>query len=79
MTIIPIKPARRASIAWPAEGLTRVPYALFQDEDVYADEQQAIFRGPNWSYLCLEAELRNPGDFRSTFGHDGAIGLRRFS
>ena len=77
MTIIPIKPARRASIAWPAEGLTRVPYALFQDEDVYADEQQAIFRGPNWSYLCLEAELRNPGDFRSTFVGDAPVVVTR--
>lgn len=77
MNIIPIKPARRASIAWPAEGLTRVPYALFQDEDVYADEQQAIFRGPNWSYLCLEAELPNPGDFRSTFVGDAPVVVTR--
>jgi anthranilate 1,2-dioxygenase large subunit len=77
LNIIPIKPARRASIAWPAEGLTRVPYALFQDEDVYADEQQAIFRGPNWSYLCLEAELPNPGDFRSTFVGDAPVVVTR--
>ena len=33
MNIIPIMPARRASITWPSEGLTRVPYTLFQDED----------------------------------------------
>ncbi|WP_408279580.1 aromatic ring-hydroxylating dioxygenase subunit alpha [Paraburkholderia sediminicola] len=77
MNIIPIKPARRASIIWPPEGLTRVPYTLFQDEDVYADEQDAIFRGPNWSYLCLEAELVNPGDFRSTFVGDSPVVVTR--
>src|SRR5258708_6670893 len=75
LNIIPIQPARRASIEWPVEGVTRVPYALFQSDDVYADEQEAIFRGPNWSYLCLEAELPNPGDFRRTF--PGDHGLRQ--
>jgi anthranilate 1,2-dioxygenase large subunit len=77
LNIIPIKPARRASIAWPSEGLTRVPYTLFQDEDVYADEQDAIFRGPNWSYLCLEAELVNAGDFRSSFIGDTPVVVTR--
>lgn len=51
---------------WPAGGLTRVPYWVFQREDVYAAEQQSIFQGPNWSFLCLEAEVPNPGDFRAT-------------
>jgi anthranilate 1,2-dioxygenase large subunit len=77
LNIIPIKPARRASITWPSEGLTRVPYTLFQDEAVYADEQDAIFRGPNWSYLCLEAEVPNPGDFRSTFVGDAPVVVTR--
>ncbi|MDB5835555.1 MAG: ring hydroxylating alpha subunit family protein [Caballeronia sp.] len=80
MNIIPIVPARRAgraSITWPSEGLTRVPYTLFQDEDVYADEQDAIFRGPNWNYLCLEAEVPNPGDFRSTFVGDAPVVVTR--
>ncbi|MBN3759217.1 Rieske 2Fe-2S domain-containing protein [Burkholderia sp. Ac-20365] len=77
MNIIPIKLARRASVVWPSEGITRVPYSLFQDSDVYADEQDAIFRGPNWSYLCLEAELTNPGDFRSSFIGDTPVVVTR--
>jgi anthranilate 1,2-dioxygenase large subunit len=52
---------------WPADGLTRVPYWVFDAQDVRAAEQQRIFEGPAWSYLCLEAELPNPGDFRTTF------------
>ncbi|WP_166676926.1 aromatic ring-hydroxylating dioxygenase subunit alpha [Paraburkholderia caballeronis] len=74
---IPIKPAPRASVAWPAEGLTRVPYSVFQDKDVYADEQDAIFRGPHWSYLCLEAEVPNPGDFRATHVGDAPVVVTR--
>nr|WP_208455574.1 aromatic ring-hydroxylating dioxygenase subunit alpha [Burkholderia gladioli] len=74
---MPIKLARRASVVWPEEGLTRVPYQVFQDEAVYADEQEAIFRGPNWSFLCLETEVPNPGDFRSTFVGDAPVVVTR--
>ncbi|CAL8477008.1 aromatic ring-hydroxylating dioxygenase subunit alpha [Caballeronia sp. S22] len=77
MNIIPIQPAPRATVQWPVEGVTRVPYALFQSEDVYADEQVAIFRGPHWSYLCLEAELQSSGDFRSTFVGDAPVVVTR--
>ena len=51
---------------WPAS-LTRVPYWAFQDDEVYAGEHGRLFHGPYWSYLCLEAELAEPGDFCSTF------------
>jgi phenylpropionate dioxygenase-like ring-hydroxylating dioxygenase large terminal subunit len=52
---------------WPAEGATRVPYWVYQDEEVYRLEQERIFRGATWSYLCLEAELPEPGSFVTTF------------
>jgi hypothetical protein len=42
--------------AWPAEGLTRVPYRVFQTEEFYRTEQQRIFHGPSWHYLALEVE-----------------------
>ncbi|HUK11486.1 MAG TPA: aromatic ring-hydroxylating dioxygenase subunit alpha [Stellaceae bacterium] len=58
------------ALTWPKEGLTRVPYALYGREDVYAEERASIFRGPSWSYLCLEVELPNPGDYRATFVGD---------
>lgn len=51
---------------WP-RSLTRVPYWAFQDEDVYRTEQARLFHGPFWSYLCLEAEVTEPGDFCATF------------
>ena len=42
---------------WPAAGLTRVPYWVYSDPGIYAEEQARIFRGPTWNFLCLEAEL----------------------
>lgn len=53
--------------AWPSEGLTRVPYWVFESADVHAAEQQRVFEGPSWNYLCLEAELPRAGDYRTTF------------
>lgn len=52
--------------AWE-DTLTRVPYWIFQRTDVYDLEQEKIFRGPNWNYLCLESELSTPGSYCSTF------------
>lgn len=51
---------------WPGS-LTRVPYWVFQDEEVLRTELGRLFRGPHWSYLCLEAELAEPGDFCTTY------------
>jgi hypothetical protein len=31
--------------SWPAEGATRVPYWVYQDEALYRDEQEKIWRG----------------------------------
>ena len=49
---------------WPAEGLTRVPYWIYSDRDIYDQEQARIFQGPTWSFLCLEAELPGPNRYR---------------
>jgi anthranilate 1,2-dioxygenase large subunit/terephthalate 1,2-dioxygenase oxygenase component alpha subunit len=53
--------------SWPAEGATRVPYWVYQDPEVYREEQARIFQGPTWNYLCLEAELPEPQSFVTTF------------
>ena len=58
----PIGTVRR----WPAEGNTRVPYWVYSDSDIYALEQERIYRGPSWSFLCLEAELAKPNTWRTS-------------
>lgn len=59
--------SNRGDQIWPAKDYTRVPYWLFTDEEIYRQEQQAIFRGPVWNYVGLEAEVPNHGDFKTTF------------
>ncbi len=49
---------------WPPEGLTRVPYWLYSDREIYEAEQEKIFQGATWNFLCLEAELPRPGTYR---------------
>jgi anthranilate 1,2-dioxygenase large subunit/terephthalate 1,2-dioxygenase oxygenase component alpha subunit len=51
---------------WPGEGLTRVPYWIYSDQDLYAQEQERIFQGNTWSFLCLEAEVPRPNTFRTS-------------
>jgi phenylpropionate dioxygenase-like ring-hydroxylating dioxygenase large terminal subunit len=65
------------SRSWPAEGATRVPYWVYQDEDVYREELARIWRGDTWSYLCLEAELPEPLSFLTTFVGDMPVVVTR--
>ena len=55
---------------WP-DTLTRVPYWVYQDPQVLADEQRRVFEGPAWNFLCLESDVPGPGDWRAT--HLGAM------
>ncbi len=52
---------------WPQGELTRIPFWIYQAPEIYAQEQQRIYEGPVWNYLCLEAEVKAPGDYRTTF------------
>jgi phenylpropionate dioxygenase-like ring-hydroxylating dioxygenase large terminal subunit len=64
-------------LAWPAEGVRRVPYQVFFDPAIYELEQERLFRGPVWNYVGLEAELPNPGDFKATFVGDTPVVVTR--
>jgi anthranilate 1,2-dioxygenase large subunit len=62
---------------WPSDGVTRVPFWIFQDREIYAAEQQRIFQGPSWNYLCLAVEVKNTGDFVTTFVGDTSVIVAR--
>jgi anthranilate 1,2-dioxygenase large subunit len=62
---------------WPAEGLSRVPYWIYSDPDLYALEQERIFRGNTWNFLCLEAELPQPNTFRTSNLGDMSVVVTR--
>lgn len=66
-----------AARTWPAAGASRVPNWIYTDPDIFAREQARIFAGPNWLYVCLDAEISNPGDFtRSRLGLREVVAVR---
>ena len=64
-------------LIWPAADFSRVPYAVFLDEDVYEREQELVFQGPVWLFLGLHAQLPNPGDYITTYAGDCPIVVSR--
>jgi len=66
-----------AKLGWATGDVARVPYKAFFDSGIYTLEQDRVFRGPVWSYVALEAELPNPGDFKASFVGETPIFLTR--
>ncbi|MEO8143875.1 MAG: Rieske 2Fe-2S domain-containing protein [Betaproteobacteria bacterium] len=64
-------------IAWPRNDYSRVPFWLHHDTALYEEEMERIFRGPTWNYLCLEAEIPNAGDYRTTWVGDTPVVVSR--
>ena len=58
---------------WPDDDVSRVPYRVYSDPGIHVREQERIFRGPTWNFLCLEAEIPNPGDYRTSVIGDAPI------
>ena len=51
---------------WRTDQLTRVPYQVFVDADLFQREDERIFRGPTWSFVGVEAEIPKPYDYRTS-------------
>lgn len=64
---VPPAEFRAPSVTWPRPDYSRIPYWLYHDRDLYAAEQERIFKGPTWSYVGLEVEIPEPGDFRASY------------
>lgn len=62
---------------FPRDDGSRVPYSVFSSREIYDREQERIYRGPTWNFLGLEAEIPNPGDFKSTFVGDTPVVMTR--
>lgn len=58
---------------WPKEGISRIPYWVYTDPEIYAREQERIFCGRSWAYVALEAEIPTPGDFKRSFIGDKPV------
>ena len=64
-------------ISWPTNGLSEVPFRLYTDPEQYRLEQERIFKGPCWNYLCLAAEIPSPGDWVATTVGEVAVVVTR--
>lgn len=69
--------ASPVGLDWPTNDFSRIPFAAYRDEDIYVEEQERIFRGPTWSYLALEAEIPETGDFITTYIGDTPVLVNR--
>lgn len=54
-------------LRWPAEGLTAVPDWIYTSPEIYDREIERIFHGRCWSFVALEAEIPEPGDFKRSY------------
>jgi phenylpropionate dioxygenase-like ring-hydroxylating dioxygenase large terminal subunit len=62
---------------WPEAGPSRIPNWVYTDPEIFAVEQERIFAGAGWLYVCLDAEIANPGDFkRSRLGTREVVAVR---
>jgi len=64
-------------VNWPSNALSEVPFRVYTDPRQYALEQEAIFKGETWSYLCLASEVPDPGDWVATTIGEVAIIVAR--
>lgn len=62
---------------WPGADFSRIPSKVYTDPDVYSRELERIFYGRHWSYVGLEAEVPEPGNFkRTSIGERSVIMIR---
>ena len=66
-------------VAWPSNGISEVPFRVYTDPEQYRIEQERIFKGPTWNYLCLAGEIPEPGDWVATTIGEVAIIVARGS
>ncbi len=64
-------------VNWPSNSISEVPFRLYTDPEQYRLEQERIFKGPTWSYLCLASEVAKPGDWVATTVGEVAIVVAR--
>ena len=53
-------------IHWETDGTSRIPFAVYTDDDLHKKELERLFYKSHWSYVGLDAEIPNPGDFKRT-------------
>ena len=61
------------TIHWKTKENTRIPYGIYGDPSIHELEQERIFKGSVWNYLCLEVELPEQGSYRTTYAGETPV------
>src|SRR6516165_3374116 len=69
--------ATTRGVSWPSNGLTEIPFRVYTDPGQYSLEQERIFKGPTWSFVCLASEISKPGDYVATTIGETAVIVTR--
>ena len=72
-----LRVSTEAPFAWPQNDYSHVPYRVYTDPDIYAREQESIFRGATWHFLCLEIEIPHSGDYKTVYIGDTPVSVVR--
>jgi salicylate 5-hydroxylase large subunit len=64
-------------IQWETEGTSRIPFAVYTGEDNHQKELDRFFYAQHWSYVGLEAEVPNVGDFKRTVVGERSVIMTR--
>lgn len=64
-------------VGWTGQGVSRVPYRVYTEPDVYTEEQRRLFRGPVWCFVGMELEIPDTGDFKTGYIGDTPVVMVR--
>jgi len=73
MSMSELRASTEAPFAWPQNDYSHVPYRVYTDPDIYAREQESIFRGATWHFLCLDIEIPHSGDYKTVYIGDTPV------
>jgi salicylate 5-hydroxylase large subunit len=62
---------------WERPDTSRIPFAVYTDEQLHQRELERLFYKGHWSYVGLEAELPHPGDFKRTVVGERSVIMTR--
>ena len=62
---------------WERDDTSRIPFAVYTDEVRHRKELDRFFYQGHWSYVGLEAEIPNPGDFKRTVVGERSVIMTR--
>ena len=54
-----------APLDFKPNDFSEIPYAVYSDDEIYAQEQKQLFQGKAWHFLGMDIELPNAGDYKT--------------